>query len=179
MACFNWLIIFVNIAFQEYPFFHMTRLDIIPSISWHFMMTSSNGNIFHVTGLLRGEFIPRTKASDAELWYFSLICAWPTSWVKQWRSQWFEKSSRSVWRHCNAFVHQRELLSVWQHGSVSTLTKIMACYLMAPEFNYVPYLMLFYQSFTRRDYVDVLWWKVNGRPVFYFRPVIPTNILII
>ena len=40
-----------------------------------FMMTSSNGNIFRVTGPLRGEFtgdrwIPRTKASDAELWRF-------------------------------------------------------------------------------------------------------------
>ena len=39
------------------------------------MMTSSVGNIFCVTGLLCGEFtghrrIPRTKASDAELWCF-------------------------------------------------------------------------------------------------------------
>ena len=39
------------------------------------MMTSSNGNIFRVTSLLCGEFtghrlIPRTKASDAELWCF-------------------------------------------------------------------------------------------------------------
>ena len=39
------------------------------------MMTSSNGNIFRVTGHLCGEFtgdrwIPRTKASDAELWCF-------------------------------------------------------------------------------------------------------------
>ena len=38
-----------------------------------FMMTSSNGNIFRVTGPLCGEFtshrwIPHTKASDAELW---------------------------------------------------------------------------------------------------------------
>ena len=37
------------------------------------MMTSSNGSIFCVTGHLCGEFtghrwIPRTKASDAELW---------------------------------------------------------------------------------------------------------------
>ena len=44
------------------------------------MMTSSNGNIFCVTGLLCGEFtddwwIPRTKASDAELWGF-LWSAW-------------------------------------------------------------------------------------------------------
>ena len=41
------------------------------------MMMSSNGNIFHVTGPLCGEFtgdqcIPLTKASDAELWCFLL-----------------------------------------------------------------------------------------------------------
>ena len=40
-----------------------------------FMMTSSNGNIFRVTGHLCAEFtgprwIPHTKASDAELWCF-------------------------------------------------------------------------------------------------------------
>ena len=40
-----------------------------------FMTASSNGNIFRVTGPLCGEFtghrwIPLTKASDAELWYF-------------------------------------------------------------------------------------------------------------
>ena len=39
------------------------------------MMTSSNGKIFHVTGLLWGEstghqWIPPTKSSDAELWCF-------------------------------------------------------------------------------------------------------------
>ena len=49
------------------------------------MMTSSNGNIFRVTGHLCGEFtshrwIPRTKASDAELWFF-FICAWIHGWV--------------------------------------------------------------------------------------------------
>ena len=41
----------------------------------HTMMTSSNRNIFRVTGHLCGEFtghrwIPHTKASDAELWCF-------------------------------------------------------------------------------------------------------------
>ena len=39
------------------------------------MMTSSNGNVFCVTGHLCGEFtghrwVPRKKASDAELWCF-------------------------------------------------------------------------------------------------------------
>ena len=41
----------------------------------YYTMTSSNGNIFRVTGHLYGEFtghrwIPHTKASDAELWCF-------------------------------------------------------------------------------------------------------------
>ena len=44
------------------------------------MMTSSNGNVFRVTGHLCWEFtglrwIPRTKASDAELWCF--LCSVP------------------------------------------------------------------------------------------------------
>ena len=62
------------------------------------MMTSSNGNIFRVTGALCGEFtghrwIPRTKASDAELWCFLRSWGW-----------WFKTPSRSLWRHCNVFT---------------------------------------------------------------------------
>ena len=49
------------------------------------MMTSSNGSIFRFTGHLCGEFtghrwIPYTKASDAELWYF-LWSAQINGWV--------------------------------------------------------------------------------------------------
>ena len=49
-------------------------------------MTSSNGNIFRVTGLLCGEFtgprwILRTKASDAELWCFLWSAPEINSWV--------------------------------------------------------------------------------------------------
>ena len=45
------------------------------------MMTSSKGNIFRVTDHLCGEFTGhrwslRTKACNAEIWFFSLICAW-------------------------------------------------------------------------------------------------------
>ena len=40
-------------------------------VCYDVMMTSSNGNIFRVTGHLCGEFTgPRTKASDAEVWCF-------------------------------------------------------------------------------------------------------------
>ena len=49
-------------------------------------MTLSNGNIFRVTGPLCGEFtgdrwIPRTKASDAELWCFLWSAPWISGWV--------------------------------------------------------------------------------------------------
>ena len=52
----------------------------------NFMMTSSNGNIFRFTGHLCGEFtghrwIPRTKASDAELWCFLWSAPWINGWV--------------------------------------------------------------------------------------------------
>ena len=52
---------------------------------WINMMTSSNGNIFRVTGPLWGEFtgdrwIPLTKASDAELWCFIWSAPEPVIW---------------------------------------------------------------------------------------------------
>ena len=50
------------------------------------MMTSSNGNIFRVTGYLCGEFtgprwISGTKASDTEIWCFLWSAPWINSWV--------------------------------------------------------------------------------------------------
>ena len=72
------------------------------------MMTSSNGNIFRVTGPLYGEFTghrwtPRTKASDAELWCFFFYLGPSKRWVKQSWGWWFETPSRSLWRHCNDY----------------------------------------------------------------------------
>ena len=71
------------------------------------MMTSSNGNIFRITGPLGGEFIshlwiPLTKASDMELRWF-LWCAWMNCWdtAEQPRHRWLEMPSCSLWYHCN------------------------------------------------------------------------------
>ena len=77
----------------------------IPVVGDRNMMTSSNGNIFRVTGHLCGEFtgprrIPHTKASDAELWCF-LSSALNKRLSKQWWSWWFETLSRPLWRHYN------------------------------------------------------------------------------
>ena len=51
----------------------------------YFMMASSNGNIFRVTGPLCREFpthrwIPLTKASGAEFWSFF----WSAPWINRW-----------------------------------------------------------------------------------------------
>ena len=72
--------------------------------SWLFMMTSSNENIFRVTGPLCGEFtgprwIPR-KASDAELWCFFDLRPNKRLSKQSW-GWWFETLSCSLWRHCN------------------------------------------------------------------------------
>ena len=67
-----------------------------------FMMTSSNRNIFRVTGPLCGEFtgdrwIPLTTASDAELWCFRKSA--PKRLGKHSWSWWFETPSSSWWHH--------------------------------------------------------------------------------
>ena len=69
-------------------------------------MTSSNGNIFRVTGHLCGEFtghqwIPHTKASDAELWWCFFYLRLNKRLSKQWWGWWFETPSRPLWRYCN------------------------------------------------------------------------------
>ena len=68
------------------------------------MMTSSK-NISRVTGHLCGEFtgprwIPRTKASDAELWCFFYLRL-NKRLSKQSRGWWIEMLSRPLWRHRN------------------------------------------------------------------------------
>ena len=69
------------------------------------MMTSSNGNIFRVTGHLCGEFTvpgefparrPVTRSFDV---FFDLR---PNKRLNnQWWGWWFETPSSPLWRHCN------------------------------------------------------------------------------
>ena len=74
------------------------------------IMTSSNGNIFRVTGPLCGEFtghrwIPSTKASDAEPWSRGLDVSFDLRQNKRLNKQswgwWFETPLHSLWRHRN------------------------------------------------------------------------------
>ena len=127
----------------------------MPSSSYH-MMTSSNGNIFRVTSHLCGEFtgprwIPRTKASDAELWlFFDLRLNKPLS--KQSWGWWFQTLSCPLWRQCN---DNRDLIrvggkselgfssvqvnplwlddAIWQNRIGSALAQVVDSCLMAPS----------------------------------------------
>ena len=68
-----------------------------PKIYQSIMMTSSNGNIFRVTG---HRWIPHTKASDVELWCFLNLLLNKRLSKHSW-GWWFETPSRPLWRHCN------------------------------------------------------------------------------
>ena len=99
------------------------------------MMTSSNGNIFRVTGPLCGEFtgqrwIPLTKASDAELWCFLWYLHWISGWLnnreagdlRRHRAHYnvivmmtgnYHKSSLHSWRRKHVTSHQSLGLLFW------------------------------------------------------------------
>ena len=74
-----------------------------------FMMTSSNGNIFRVTGPLCGEltghrWILRTKASDAELWCFL---------------------GRTIAQTIVRLVIRDAIVPLWRHSNALTLSAIL------------------------------------------------------
>ena len=76
-----------------------------------FMLTSSNGNIFRVTGPLCREFtshrwIPPHKGKWRGAMVLSLICAWNKRLSKQSWGWWFETPSGSLWRHCNDYLQR-------------------------------------------------------------------------
>ena len=81
------------------------------------MMTSSNGNIFRVTGHLCGEFtgdrwITHRKASDAEFDVF-FDPHLNERLSKHWWGWWFKTSSRPLWRHSNVLEqHECRLVRV-------------------------------------------------------------------
>ena len=87
---------------------------------WLTMVTSSNGNIFCVTGPLCGEeftghwWIPLTIASDAELWCFFDLRMNKRLSKLSW-GWWFETPPRSLWRHCNVVKDIWTFDYIWHH----------------------------------------------------------------
>ena len=88
----------------------------------NFMMTSSSGTIFRVTGPLCREFtgnrwIPLTRP------VFDLCL---NKWLsKQWRCRWFETPWRSLWRNCNVkFFLPLEM--IYHRGNAILITPTIA-----------------------------------------------------
>ena len=75
------------------------------NVGYPCMMTSSNGNIFGVTGALWveftaiGEFSSQRPVSRSCDVFFDLCLN--KRFSKPSRRRWFEMPSRSLWRHCN------------------------------------------------------------------------------
>ena len=105
VSVISYLVIFIDINVML-VMFHM-RIAAPYPILRNSMMTSSNGNIFRVTGPLCGEFTgpgefptqrPETRSFDV---FFDLrlnkrLSKQPWGW-------WFETPSWSLWRQSNAF----------------------------------------------------------------------------
>ena len=86
-------------------------------------MTSSSGNIFRVIGLCTGntpvtaEFPSQRPVTRSFALFLDLHLNKRLS--KQSRRRWFEKPSRSLWRHCNEYLSY--LQSTWLTGHNSNL----------------------------------------------------------
>ena len=79
------------------------------------MKTSSNGNIFRVTGHLCGELtghrlIPHTQRSVTRSFDVCFELRLNKQLSKQSWGWWFETTSRSLWRHCNGHFTLDELV---------------------------------------------------------------------
>ena len=102
-SLWTWSIVKIGPSFAN-----VTTADLFWNVQSYNMMTSSNGNIFRVTGHLCGEFTgpgefpkqrPVTRSFDV---FFDLrlnkrLSKQPWGW-------WFETPSWSLWRQCNELI---------------------------------------------------------------------------
>ena len=93
-------------------------------ITVQFMMTSSNGNIFRVTGPLCGEFTGPGEfpAQRPVTWSFDVLFDLRLNkrLSKQPRGWWFEMQSCSLWRHCDVcYLTKGGSRFCWKRGHSS------------------------------------------------------------
>ena len=129
---------YIDSRFQMHFFkFHNNTEIRNGSILGNIMVTSSNGNIFRITGHLCGEFtgrrwISRTKASDAEFDVFFDLHL--NKWLSnQWGGWWFETPSRPLWHHCTVLPNC-VLCMIWRLLSIPLIPfliskSLISCYI--------------------------------------------------
>ena len=70
------------------------------NVWWRHQMETFSALLVICSRNSRHRWIPRTKASDAELWCFLWSAPVKRMSTQSW-GRWFETPSRSLWRHCN------------------------------------------------------------------------------
>ena len=92
----------ISINNNHWWFFLLVKLSTLAHVQVS-MITASNGNIFRVTGPLRGEltghrWIPLTMVTRSFDFFYLRMNKRLSKQSKRW---WFETPSLSLWRHCN------------------------------------------------------------------------------
>ena len=64
----------------------------------------------YVRGIHRSAINSPHKGQWRGALMLSLISAWTNGWVNISRRRWFETPSRSLWRHCHAYIDRRAFL---------------------------------------------------------------------
>ena len=103
------------------------------SIFLVFMMTSSNGNMFRVTGFCAGtghRWIPLTQTSDSELWCF----LWSNGWVN---NQDAGDLRRSLWRHRNVVPNSDPVIRAAVRSFGVQRVTLVQFWLPFLEINYI------------------------------------------
>ena len=107
------------------------------------MTTSSNGNIFRVTGLLCGEFtghrwIPRTSASDTDLWFFFDLRLNKRLSKQSW-GWWIETPPLSLWRHCNGPISSKVISTCSSEWIMRCLNELKAWFICRSVLCFLQY----------------------------------------
>ena len=142
-----------------------------------YMMTSSNGNIFHVTGLCAGNSPvtdespshgPVTRSFDV---FFDLGLNKRLS--KQSRSWWFETPSCALWRHCNdvattahmgtARKHKdKETCSNYNHGNMFLTEQQRQIMYQCRNGKFKMRMFIYIFVELTRVILQSSWWNLKG-----------------
>ena len=144
---------------------------------WSFVMTtSSNGNTFRVTDPLCGEFIghrwiPLTKASDAELWYFLWSAPWIHGWVNNRDAgdydvivMWVESTSHR-WRPC-MWRHHNVWLSHWVNAKMKIVNPRRSS-IIGHKYHMPLYIVSDHATLKYRHRHGGVAIKIDGPPVCF------------
>ena len=142
------------------------------------MMTPSNENLFRITGLLWGEltrhrWIPITKASDAELWYF----LWSApAWINDWVSTRKARDLRSHRTPYDVTVMSRPhacLHMVWPHHLMGNhdgvlLWRTFPCYWLLSATildGFIDHIISYLKRWSLFDFFIDIWQSLIKRQV--------------